>query len=273
VSVARSADGTEIFYRASGDGLPLLLCAASFSTHLHWEHQQEDLAGDFRVVAWDYRAHGRSGAPISMDQYRFDLVVEDLGSVHRAAAGDEPAVVGGLSIGGLVSLVYALEHPERVRAIVLVNTGPGFKNPDALKQWETQLEKAAARLEERGIERYLEGRRARDEILGLEPDSPRAQRAREGVIASSPEALARFARGVAAKIPGVIDRLARIDAPTLILVGEHDPFFHRAGEVMAAKLPRARKQVVEGAGHVLNLDQPERFEGALRTFLRDEGLL
>jgi pimeloyl-ACP methyl ester carboxylesterase len=273
VPFARSEDGTEIFYRFSGEGLPLLLSAASFSTHLHWEQQERSLGRDLRIVAWDYRGHGRSGAPGSLEPYAFDRVVEDLLAVHRAAAGDEPAVVGGLSIGGLVSLVYALEHPERVRAIVLMNTGPGFKNPDALAQWGRQLDRAAARLEERGVEGHLEGRRATAEILGLNPDSPASRRAREGVLTSAPEALARFARGVAAKVPGVIDRLQKIEVPALILLGEHDPFFHRAGEVMAAKLPRARKVILEGAGHVLNLDRPERVEEAIRGFLEAEALL
>jgi pimeloyl-ACP methyl ester carboxylesterase len=273
VAVARAPDGTELFYCATGDGVPLLLSAASFSTHRHWASQAEDLGRDLRVVTWDYRGHGRSGAPVSPEHYTFDRVVEDLAAVHEAACGHGPAVLGGLSIGGLVSLVYTLRHPERVQAIVLVNTGPGFKNPEALGRWEEQLEKAAARLEERGLAAYLEGRRARAEILGLDPNSKLARAAREGVLASSEDGLARFARGVAAKVPGVIDQLAKIRIPTLILVGEHDPFFHRAGEVLEAKLPRGRKILVEGAGHVVNLDKPERFAALVRTFLEEEGIL
>jgi pimeloyl-ACP methyl ester carboxylesterase len=273
VAIARAPDGTEIFYCAIGKGVPLLLSAASFSTHRHWASQAEDLGRDLRVVTWDYRGHGRSGAPASLEQYTFERVVEDLDAVHEAACGYQPTVLGGLSIGGLVSLVYALRHPERVRAIVLVNTGPGFKNPEALARWELQLEKAATRLEEQGLVAYLEGRRARAEILGLDPDSKQARAAREGVLASSPEALARFARGVAAKVPGVIDELVKIRIPTLILIGEHDPFFHRAGEVLEAKLPRGRKILVEGAGHVVNLDRSERFAASVRTFLEEEGIL
>ncbi len=273
MSIAHAPDGTEILYSTTGDGVPLLLSAASFSTHLHWASQAEDLGRDLRVVTWDYRGHGHSGAPSTLAHYTFDRVVEDLGAVHGAGCDHEPAVVGGLSIGGLVSLVYTLRHPERVQAIVLVNTGPGFKNPEALARWEEQLEKAATRLEERGLASYLEGRRARAEILGLDPNSKQAQAAREGVLSSSREALARFARGVAAKVPGVIDQLAKIRVPTLILVGEHDPFFHRAGEVLEAKLPRGRKILVEGAGHVVNLDQPERFAALVRTFLEEEGIL
>ena len=273
MATARAPDGTEIFFRVTGEGVPLLLSCASFSTHRHWEHQERALGNDLRVVSWDYRGHGLSGAPDSLEPYTFDRVIDDLAAVHETAADAEPAIIGGLSIGGLVSLVYALRHPERVRAIVLVNTGPGFKKPEALDRWREALERAARRLEERGIAGYLEGRRAQDEILGLDPEKPAARAAREGVLRSSSEALARFARGVAGRVPGIIDDLKQIEAPTLIVVGELDPFFQRAAEVMEAKLPRARKVSVEGAGHVVNLDQPERLERVIREFLVEVGVL
>ena len=77
----------------------------------------------------------------------------------------------------------------------------------------------------------------------------------------------------AAHVPGVIDDLARIEIPTLILVGEHDPYFHRAAEVMAAKLPRARKRLLEGAGHVVNMDRAKEFDQVILEFLGDEGLV
>ncbi len=269
---ARAPDGTQIFYQATGRGVPLILCAASFSTHVHWAPQQEDLGTQLQLVTWDYRGHGRSEAPESLECYDFDRVVEDLGAVHQATAGSEPAVIGGLSIGGLVSLVYALRYPERVRGLLLVNTGPGFKDPTAQARWAEGLERAAQRFEERGVAGYLEGTRARAEILGLDPDRASAKLAREAVLASSPAALARFARGVAGRVPGVIDQLGEIEVPALILVGEHDRAFHRAGEVMLAKLPRATKVRIEGAGHVLNLDQPERFARALLSFLRESVL-
>jgi pimeloyl-ACP methyl ester carboxylesterase len=268
-----ASDGTPLYYQATGEGVPLIFSAASFSTHRHWAPQEAELARGLRVITWDYRGHGRSGAPESLEGFTFDRVVDDLARVHETAAGAEPAVLSGLSVGGLVSLVYTLRHPERVRALVLVSTGPGFKDPEAQARWGTQLGKAADRLEERGVAGYLEGSRARAEILGLDPDGTHGRNAREGVLLSTAPALARFARGVAAHVPGVIDDLARIKVPTLILVGEHDPYFHRAAEVMAAKLPRAKKELVPGAGHVVNMDRPEEFDRAVLGFLRQEGIV
>lgn len=270
---ARSPDGTRIFYRASGRGAPLLLSSAAFCTHAHWAEQERVLGERLRVVSWDYRGHGLSEAPDSSDAYTFERVIEDLAAVHEAAAGAEPAVLGGLSIGGLVSLGYALRYPARVRALILVNTGPGFKDPAAQARWSDALERVARRFEERGVAGHLQGERARAEILGLRPESPAAVEAMRGVLRSSAQALARFSRHVSARVPGVIDRLGEIAVPTLILVAEHDPGFHRAGEVLLAKLPRASKTMIEGAGHVLNLDEPDRFHAEVLALLEKEAVL
>ena len=264
-----SSDGAEIFYRVAGSGPPLLLCTASFSTHLHWSVNEPDLAPHARVVTWDYRGHGRSEAPPEPERYTLDQVVADLAAVHDAAAPGEPAFVGGLSVGGLVSLSYALAHPERVRGLLLLNTGPGFRNPKALAGWNETLERAATKMETAGLETYLEGRAARFQLLGKDADGPAAQTVRPGVLSSSVRGLANFARGVAGPVPNLVDRLGEVRPPCLILVGSEDPAFHPAGKVMAAKLPHARHVEIPGAGHVLNLDQPEAFAREVSAFLKE----
>jgi pimeloyl-ACP methyl ester carboxylesterase len=261
-----SSDGARVFYRTLGDGPPLVLCCASFSTHRHWTHQEAALARSFRVVSWDYRGHGLSEAPERDARYSLAQVVRDLAAVHQAAAGDEPAWVAGLSIGGLVALRYALDFPARVRALVLCNTGPGFKNAEAAQGWQTMLERAAAKMEEVGLPEYVRGRRAQAELLGLHPDSEPALEALSGILASSVPGLTRFARRVAGPVPNLIDELPAVRVPTLVLAGEHDAAFERASHVLAGRIPGARRVVLAGAGHVLNLDQPDAFVRAIEEF-------
>ena len=262
----RATDGAELSYRAEGAGTPLILCTASFSTHLHWSGVEAALAQRHRVVTWDYRGHGLSEAPDDPERYSLAQITEDLRVVHETAIGDEPAIVGGLSIGGLISLSHALAHPGRVRALVLVNTGPGFKKPEAAAQWQQMLERAAAKMEAVGLETYLEGRRAQAELLGLDPEGPAARAVRSGVLRSTVRGLTLFARQVAGPVPNLVDRLAEVTVPTLVLVGALDPAFQRASEVMAAKLPDATRVVLEGAGHVANLDQPDAFVREVEAF-------
>jgi pimeloyl-ACP methyl ester carboxylesterase len=273
VPFVESSDGTQIFYEVAGKGAPLILCAASFSTHRHWVEAQATLSRRLRVVTWDYRGHGRSEAPEADDRYSLAQCVEDLRAVHAAAAGDEPAVVGGLSMGGLMGLSYALTHPDRVRGLVLINAGPGFKREEASRAWREMLESAACRMEREGLDAYLRGRRAREQLVGLRPDSQGARQAVEGILQSGVAGLTRFARRVAGPIPNLVDELHRIAQPALILVGERDTAFQRAGEVMEAKLPNASRVALADAGHVLNLDQPEAFARQVEAFLEREGWL
>jgi pimeloyl-ACP methyl ester carboxylesterase len=263
----RSSDGAQIYFEALGEGPPLILCNASFSTHAHWTGQTEALARRFRVVTWDYRGHGLSDAPREPERYSLAQIVEDLRAVHSAAAADVPAFVSGLSVGGLVTMSYALAHPTLARALLLFNTGPGFKNPEARASWEAMLERAASKMEEIGLAGYLEGRSARAQLLGLDQESKLARLAREGILTSSVAGLTLFARQVAGPVPNLMHRLAEIHQPCLVLAGEHDAGFKRASEVLASKLPRARRVVLKGAGHVLNLDQSESFVRAVEDFV------
>ena len=272
MSLVESRDGTRIFYQCLGaehpPGSGVLLCHPSFSSHRLWLAQEAALAADRRTVTWDYRAHGRSEAPVDPAGYDVARVIEDLWTVHEAALEGRPAHVGGLSFGGTLALAYALAHPERVRTLLLFNTGPGFRKPEARARWQDMLERSAQKLERVGVEGYLEGRRAQAELLGLDAGAP-SDPLREAILASDPSALARFARGIAGPVPGLVDRLAEIDRPALVLVGEKDEAFQPASWVLAQKLPRARRVEIPGAGHVVNRDSPGPFLEAVRSFLAE----
>jgi len=83
----RSADGTGIYCEVDGAGAPLVLCTASFSTHLHWEGVRPALGRHCRTAAWDYRGHGRSGAPADDSGWSLERFLEDLAAVHEEPSG------------------------------------------------------------------------------------------------------------------------------------------------------------------------------------------
>jgi pimeloyl-ACP methyl ester carboxylesterase len=93
------------------------------------------------------------------------------------------------------------------------------------------------------------------------------------VLSSSVDGLTRFARRVAGPVPNLVDRLHEIPIPALILVGEKDEAFQRASRVMAAKLPGGCRVELPGAGHALNLDEPEAFLAEVGRFLDTHGPL
>src|SRR5262245_9308503 len=190
-----------------------------------------------RVVLWDYRGHGRSDAPEDANAYHVERVVDDLARVLDALAPGEPAVLAGLSFGGLASLHLTLRDPARVRALVLIGSGPGFKNPEAQARWQAQNDRTASFVLEKGMAAFAA--RAAATLVGQHPDAAAARAAAAAIAAQSAHGIAHFARRVAGPAEPVIDRLGEIAAPALVLVGERDEQFLRAADVLAARLPRA----------------------------------
>ncbi len=189
-----------------------------------------------------------------------------MGRVLDWAAPDRPVVLAGLSFGGLASLHYTLARPERVGGLVLAGSGPGFKKAEAQARWEAMVERTARFLETKGCQAFVESNAAVTAI-GLRPDLPAARAAARAIAAQDPAGLACFARRVAGPAPSVIDDLTRIQAPALVLVGEKDEAYLRAADVMADRLPHARRTTLARAGHIANIEEADAFNEAILRFL------
>jgi len=264
-------DGVSIYYEHHLPDGParstVVFSCAYCTTHENWRGQVEPIvAAGHPVVLWDLRGHGDSDAPEGADAYSIDRVVADLLAVAEATTPRTPFVAAGLSFGGLASLHFAVRHPERVAALALVGSGPGFKNPEAAAGWAAQVERTARFLETRGFEAFVGGR-AGATCIGSKPGLPAAVAAGRAICAQSVAGVARFGREVSGLAPPVIDELAKLEMPALVMVGEHDKPFRRAAEVMGAKLPRARHVIIPGAGHIVNIEEAEIFNRELIGFL------
>lgn len=266
-----SSDGVALYVESAGPSAASAPCivfsCAYTTTHENWRGQVEPLVeAGWRVVLWDHRGHGLSEVPGDAASYTMERVVDDLEAVLDFASPKAAVVLAGLSFGGLVSLHFALRSPARVRALVLAGSGPGFKNPEAAAGWAKQTERTASYLEERGLQAFVDGK-AGSTCIGRDPELPAARAAGAAIAAQDTAGLAAFGRNVTGLAPSVIDELPSIEARSLVVVGSEDKAFSRAAEVMAAKLPAADHVVLDGAGHILNIEQPEAFNAALLNFL------
>lgn len=266
-----AADGISLYAEAHGEGVPLVLSCALATTHENWRPQVAPLvAAGARVVLWDYRGHGLSDAPEDPDAYSMQAVLSDLGRVLDWAAPGERVIAGGLSFGGLASLHFALHHPERVRGLLLVDSGPGFKKPEAQARWEAMVERTASFVETKGLPAFVESKAA-PTFVGLKPELPAARAAGRAIAAQTPHGIANFARRVAGPAAPILDDLPRIACPALVVVGEKDEAYLRAAEVMEARLPDAERVVIAGAGHIVNLEETEAFNAVVSRFLARQG--
>ena len=262
-----SADGLAIYAEAHGEGPPIVFSCAFSTTHENWRPQVEPLVqAGHRVILWDYRGHGLSQASHDPAAYTMDKVVDDLGRLLEWGADGRPAVLAGLSFGGLASLHYAARQLDSVRALVLVATGPGFKKAEAAAKWQALSDRSAGFIEAKGFEAFVHGK-AGPTCIGRDPELPAARAAGQAIIAQDPVAVGLFGRHVTGPAPSVIDELPGIEVPALVVVGEHDSGFHRAAEVMTTKLPQARSVWVDGGGHILNIEVADDFNAMLVDFV------
>jgi pimeloyl-ACP methyl ester carboxylesterase len=242
-------DGVRIHYEVHGAGPPVLLSHGYRATCRMWDGQIAALKDRWQVIVWDMRGHGESDYPDDPHAYSEALTVGDMAAILRAC-GASRAVIGGLSLGGYMSLAFHATHPDTTRALMLFDTGPGFKNDQARQSWNETARQRAADLEAKGLA-----------ALGSS-DEVRLGKHR------SADGLARAARGMLAQADDrVIRSLDSIAVPTLVLVGADDKNFLAATDYMATKIKGAGKVVIADAGHAANLHQPEAFNRAVTDFL------
>jgi len=238
--------GTAIHYETHGHGPAVLLTHGFGLSARMWTGQIEALAPTNRFILWDLRGHGRSDSPEDRRLYAPEACVADMLALLDAE-GVEQAVVGGLSLGGYLSLAFHLRHPERVRALMLFDCGPGFRRDEPRDAWNE-------RAKERGERIAAREPRA---LQSLEPDGHRDL-----------AGVARAARYMMHHHDGsVLESLPSIRVSALVLAGERDTPFLAGIDYMARKIPDARKVVLPDAGHTANLDNPAAFNAAVSGFL------
>ncbi len=245
-------DSVKLRYDVHGGGAdrPVLLTHGYGASGRMWEPNLSGLGRDRLAITWDMRGHGSSDAPGDGSLYTHDACVEDMAALLDAV-GVEAAILCGMSLGGFLSLRFRLRYPVRVRALVLVDTGPGFRDPGARERWNQWARARADELEARGVDALPAGR-----------EQAQAQHVH------GTRGIAHAARGLLVQDDSsVFDSLGEIDVPTLVVVGSEDTQFLAAAEVIEARVASARRVVLEGAGHAANLDAPEEFNAAVNKFL------
>ena len=226
---------------------PLLLTHGFGASQAMWAPNVDALDVDRQVLTWDLPGHGAS---VASGELSHDGCIADMLTLLEAL-GAPRAVIGGMSLGGFLSLLLCARHPERVGALLLVDTGPGFRDDAAREAWNTWVAGLADELETRGLAALRPG-----------PESQAADHA------AGAAGLAAAARAILTQRNGeVFESLGAIAVPTLIVVGAADDRFLLAADAMARRIPGARKVVIEDAGHAANMDQPAKFNRVACEFL------
>lgn len=260
-------NGHEIAYFEGGSGEQTVVFAHSYLVdHRHFAAQIEAASARFRVVAYDHRDHG-SSARMSAD-YRLDDLAEDAAEVI-ARTGAAPCHFVGLSTGGFVGIRLAIERPELLRSLVLMDTAA---DPEPrLKQ--LKYEAMFLLLRTFGFRpligtvmglmfgrRFLRDRQRQDEV----------ETWRQRICANDPAALIRFGRAIFRR-RSAAHALHKIATPTLVIVGEDDrPQPVSRSRRLAEGIEGARLAIIPDAGHLSTVDAPTAVNEALMPFLETQ---
>ena len=221
------------------------------------------VAAGLAPVPLDLPGHGRRSGETDPERFELDAA---LASIHEAG-GAGPLV--GYSMGGRISLQYALRYPQRVTHLVLESASPGLATAKEREERRSADEALARRLEQDGIEAFVD-RWERLPLFDSRAALPEAERARvRGLrLANDPWSLAAALRGLGTgALPPLWHRLPTLRTPPLLVVGALDRKFVAIAERMADALPRADLVTVPAAGHTVHLERPDAWLDAVVGFL------
>jgi pimeloyl-ACP methyl ester carboxylesterase len=250
-----------LYTRDIGGGTPLVLLHAFPLSSAMWLAQREGLAARYRVLTPDLRGFG--GSPLGGDDPSIDVMADDVAALLDAKHIDR-TIVGGLSMGGYVTLAFCRRHPDRVLGAILADT-KATEDTQAAREGRIRT---AERLEADGdVSVLLEDLLPR--LVG-----PTTMRSRalvygrvRGLVQSTPPRAAAWAQRAMAARPDSVGALAGFRAPALVLHGAEDAIMTEDdARTMVEALPNAELITIPGAGHLTAVEQPQLFNDAVTEF-------
>lgn len=254
-----------LYYETAGQGLPLVMIHAGVADSRQWNNEFAFFAQNYQVVRYDMRGYGKS-EPVDGEFNPMDDLIAILDSLEL----HEPVVLMGCSMGGGLAMDFALTHPLRARALIMVGSAPSgleLDVPAPAKFAEAEKAFEAGDLDlvcELETQIWFDG-------AGRTPEQVN-QEMRKLLYEMNRLALAHEVKQLGKRLPNsptsASDRLSDLNLPVLIVVGAHDtPYILAASNYMVERIPSAQKALIEDAAHLPNMDQPGQFQAIVSHFL------
>jgi 3-oxoadipate enol-lactonase len=260
-----SRDGVRIYYEEHGSGQPVLLAYGIGGNAGMWEPNIEALSAGHRLILWEPRGHARSDSPENPQSVTFAHWVCDLYDLMDHL-GLGHAVVGGLSLGAGIATRFTLNHPERVRALIIVDSSSASGLPLGVDNVVLRAKSIEVTLKG-GMDAMAEFAIASNpNVAGrLRLDPGARKEVFDYYRMLTPIGYANALRALL-QMDYITDRLSEITVPTLLVCGDEDPSLGPMREIQK-RIPHARFALLSLAGHFANRDRPEAFNRAVVEFL------
>jgi pimeloyl-ACP methyl ester carboxylesterase len=259
-------NSVHLYYESYGNGVPLVLAYGLGGNTGMWAGQIEAFSREYRLILWDPRGHGQSDSPPQHEQYGLQISAEDLRGLLDHL-GIERAYIGGQSMGGGITARFALTYPNRVAALLIIDSASASGLPMSAAM-RAMREKTIELAETQGMAAVA------DYVITANPNlrtqaeaSPEArQRLRQMFLDLNPRGYAHTIRAMLMEAFPT-EQLATLTMPTLVLVGDEDPALD-AARWTHQQVPGSHLVILPQAGHLSNLDAPEAFNTSVLDVLR-----
>jgi len=262
-----SIDHANIYYEVAGTGRPIVFIHAGVADSRQWNNEFVRFAPDFRVLRYDLRGYGKS-APAEGEFSN----IEDLTALLDQLDFRQPLVFIGCSLGGGLAMDFTLANPSRVRALVMVGSGPSGLALDVPGHPQQAAAEEAYKAGNLDLVAELETQIWFDG-MGRTPQQV-DQQVRALALEMNRLALSHDARQLGKQLPDAetpaTEQLDQLAIPVLVLIGEHDlPYLHAAADYMKDNIPSARKVLLPNAAHLPNMERPALFQSVVFSFLNE----
>lgn len=249
---------TKLYYEMMGEGHPLVLIHGGLLDCRMWDGQFKKYAESYQVIRYDIRGYGKSALPKGKYSH-----VKDLLALIEFLRVDQAHIIG-LSLGGTIAIDFALDYPERVSSLILASTAPiGLRSQDDKLTQKTLTIYEAARNNkfDEAVEMWLD----HPVFVTIQP---RARNKIRQMILDNLKSWILPQDNMVWSTPPAAERLSRVKASSLILIGDRDvPDIRDAADFLENKIGVAIKMVIAGAGHHINIEKPRQFNNIVLDFL------
>ncbi|PIE94383.1 2-succinyl-6-hydroxy-2,4-cyclohexadiene-1-carboxylate synthase [Bacillus fungorum] len=261
--------GVSYEYEVVGSGEPLLLLHGFTGSMETWRSFVPSWSEQFQVILVDIVGHGKTESPEDVTHYDIRNAAvqmkELLEYLHI-----EKAHILGYSMGGRLAITMACLYPEYVRSLLLENCTAGLEREEDRKERREKDERIAHKIEREGIRSFV---LMWENIPLFETQKSLAQNVQEAVrkerLANNPKGLANSLRGMGTGAqPSWWDELHNLKMPVLLMNGEYDKKFFRILKNIEKCISHAKFVKIDGAGHAIHVEQPEKFDTIVKGFLK-----
>jgi pimeloyl-ACP methyl ester carboxylesterase len=254
----------ETYYEVTGKGKPFVFVHGAAGSHDNWHPQVKHFSDRYRVITYDIRGHGKSSG--SDRKYSCALFADDLHTLLTALDIEQP-ILGGLSLGGMISQEYAVKYSENLSGLILADTAvaTALTLKDKLQKWSFPVSLVKWYIRRKTPEEYA---RWSFGYFDMKED------VREYLIQEQLRMnQAEFLKLMDAVYGFELLDLASIKVPTLVVLGENErkAVFPHADK-MIELIEKSKKVIISDAGHASNLENPEEFNRVLDEFFMEHGI-